>query len=984
MPVNPVGNPNTVPLLGDAACIEEQELVAQPVPFATSSLQSQKAPVAPSFIGRAKEKLKNGLGVIKALCLMVYHQKTSFQSALFDAVANKDRGYVRGLITLGVDLNARLKEAQRNGRGIRTELSIACDQNDIPMMLLLLKNGAQPHLPGQSLIGHLISEKKLETAKKLIEEMPSLINERFSLESNTNLMLACKLYKKLRLNGVRNAGLTLEDKEALRKERLAPIYTFLKFLIENGAILSPNQSTQESIKELFQIALSGAPELALQLLEDGLVTLDQVDKSEANLFLIAKCGSLSLLQKFIEGTEDLDINKKDAQGLSLFYHACQNKSPEIALYMARTGRAEALFTVPQSPDSPPKHVNLLRVALKNGWSDVAEALLIHYDEEGCAQVRVKVSANLLGQESHLLNSCSSAVAEHGRTALHYAALLPAATPQASLQKLAIMQALITLGAKVDSEDVERQTPLHLVVEHGLHTECLFLLEKGASASAKNRQGKTPFQVALNARKAAMEVANEHQVKHENALENSDRVTADRYAALVQHYTTLAHNNQLCAALLIEEQDFEKPEVRSLNKLEYRLLVKEILALKTPEGKCKINPLALLTHSQGRCSAEIIKKIVEAYQAEGGDLKALDNNQASLVDYALEGEAYDLAVNLWHQGVPLNLEGVSNFKKMAEKFITAPFPEGSDHKKLDSFVFEAAKRGDVEILRLLADHDVDVAQYNEKGLFALHAAAEHGQLAAVKFFLEEKQIPYERPNPQGVLTPALHSALSVAHLEKTLEDRKIMVKDAPEVLQKKQEVVTYLIERFYTIESLNKLCDEDGNTALHAAVWYGNVPAFHALQARMNSNIQLQVRNKSKSNLLHLLCRAPQNEDHYELAKYLIEKGPGLKEQANMRNQTPKSLQTDNKVKNERIDELLLLSAVERGVIEAGRDIAGMVGSALSGLNQVFSDAQKSEAAMTAQEVGEVAVLAAEEAVKVVQGAAQGFQNLIAGIGLWNE
>ncbi len=61
----------------------------------------------------------------------------------------------------------------------------------------------------------------------------------------------------------------------------------------------------------------------------------------------------------------------------------------------------------------------------------------------------------------------------------------------------MIQTLLMAGADSDAKDIDGNTPSHFCAEYG-HQECLrFLLTRHPTLFAKNSEGKSPIDVAVN-------------------------------------------------------------------------------------------------------------------------------------------------------------------------------------------------------------------------------------------------------------------------------------------------------------------------------------------------------------------------------------------------------------------------------------------------------------------------------------------------------
>ncbi|CAD6197565.1 unnamed protein product [Caenorhabditis auriculariae] len=185
------------------------------------------------------------------------------------------------------------------------------------------------------------------------------------------------------------------------------------------------------------------------------------------------------------------LQTKDDSGRSVVHFAAVGGCVSIFQY--------ALLTDPGAADKPDDlGWTPLMIAASAGRTELvrylvglAQVNILHQNKNGQTSLHYAASKNhreilkiLLDAEADV-----NVADKYGATALHRAA--------SQGHELIVRLLLSQPRIKIDARDSEGNTPLHLACDENREEVALMLVHRGAIADMKNKEEKTPWQLALN-------------------------------------------------------------------------------------------------------------------------------------------------------------------------------------------------------------------------------------------------------------------------------------------------------------------------------------------------------------------------------------------------------------------------------------------------------------------------------------------------------
>ncbi|KAK7074366.1 hypothetical protein SK128_009451 [Halocaridina rubra] len=487
----------------------------------------------------------------------------------------------------------------------------------------------------------------------------------------------------------------------------------------------------------------------------------------------------------------------------------------------------------------------LHVAVAAGKADVVQELL---------NLERRKNGNIYG---HL-----SAKTEKHATPLHIAA---------HLGYVSILKILLNAGADVFSRDRDGDTPLHIATAAGkkdivqellnlkeygkeflvksiastndiqktpLHTAAHFgyidifkiLLDAGADVSAKDKDGYTPFLVAVAAGKK--DIVQEHLNMREETLYKLVNATNNALNTPL-HFS--AYNNDIEILKMLVNLDaniiaFDKNGATPLHiaiAADSYEVVQELLQFK----EIKENPTELLS------TTDNIQKTPLHYAAHRGHLKTLKLLLEAGADVTAKDEdgytALHVAVAAEKDVV---VQELVSFNKYKNENLT-DFINAKNNIQKTPLHF-AAHVGHVAILEILLDNGADMISKDKDGYTALHVGIAAGKVEVIQELLKfgkRRKINLEEflNATNNIQKTPLHFAAHTGHTE---------------ILLKLLDAGSNIIAE-----------DEDGYTPLHVAVAVGKVDAVQELlqfQKKRHGNLCdiLNVSNNAQKTPLHFAAR----------------------------------------------------------------------------------------------------------------------------------
>ncbi|MBL8174830.1 MAG: ankyrin repeat domain-containing protein [Bryobacterales bacterium] len=209
----------------------------------------------------------------------------------------------------------------------------------------------------------------------------------------------------------------------------------------------------------------------------------------------AKPSARAMQQAVVKGNTDvvnlladkgMDVRAKDADGESLL---------ELALRYRQRATAELLLARGAAVEDT-QRMKILRNAVLRGEPEVVELLLKQPSEADALLPDAAIKGHLAIVE--LLVKRGAGVSHRGQSGtfpLHEASLGG---------HVPVIQFLLDKGAAIDAADAESAaTALHVAASYGRREAVEALLARGADKGARNKAGKTPYQVALEADQSAI-------------------------------------------------------------------------------------------------------------------------------------------------------------------------------------------------------------------------------------------------------------------------------------------------------------------------------------------------------------------------------------------------------------------------------------------------------------------------------------------------
>lgn len=717
------------------------------IPQHASELVIQQPLKESSFGEQVLEFLKNIWGAFRSY----FSCDGACIEALLFAVENGDRGLVRGLLLRGVN------PSQTGGSG-ETPLQAAYNKNDVPMVLRLLKQGAKPVYTGSPILCHAIRQGNKKMISALVET------------------------EMVDLNASDRAGMTPLVLAYRRDD-----FDLMQELMQRGAV---HHFVENSCLNIFHKAVEDKKDaLALKLLEAGLVKVDPQSAEDQTAF--AKAMSFqngALVQAMV--AKGFSVNAKDLQGLTPLFHAFANKNQALALALAQHGAG--YIVLPKEGDA----VSLFMQAVKNGWSDVAAALL------GNTKKMLDEDAYLITTKTKkpaLYEDCRASVKASylnfqdagGMTALQHAC---------SQGDEVLALALIQAGANFKAEDGEEASVLQIACRQGLSKVVQAVMAQGISEAELSGALMAAYQgmhaADLAVRKgegASLAVYYQTRSLLLDLIQKVDvnPSAADSNAATVLHLAAADGDMQVVSEvmarggnLLVTDPSGRTPCQCALKAghMEVAAFLTSKGGLKTHEDLSKLSdkqysqfvqallkmgevpPMQFLYGALRRQDAALVEVLITACLKNRDNIAKVDTHKRSLADYALMAGDYARAVQLKRAGSPLNMELVNNLKNdpfhlVAMAFIT-PDPTTGKFTKAQNFIVAAATRGDGVLLKDLIAKGADLNAYNAQDMTPLHVAALKGNARAVATLLDAGADINASSTSSG-LTP-LHMACYKGH------------------------------------------------------------------------------------------------------------------------------------------------------------------------------------------------------------------------------
>ncbi|WP_299874547.1 ankyrin repeat domain-containing protein [uncultured Cocleimonas sp.] len=311
---------------------------------------------------------------------------------------------------------------------------------------------------------------------------PELANEEALKKCQANvkkkkLKASCKLYaKNFEIVGKpEDFGIVMgvEDyKKAIFKGNLVKI----KQYVETGSDV--NLTAKDGMSPIFIAAAKGDEDFFLMLVDKG-ANLQHKANDESNLLLAATLGENPNIIRFLLG-KGLDINAKGAEGNTPLHAAFKVYNKYLIGLLMQEGADASI----KNDDG--KTGNDLAKKMKVNLDNL-KTLDINRIDDGCTPVFDAAKyGDVIGiQKLAALKADMNVVCKYGMSSLSIAK-----------NNERFIKELLKLGADVNAQDEDDETPLMNAASHGMKdalSKSKLLLSLGADKSIKDKTGKTAYQ-----------------------------------------------------------------------------------------------------------------------------------------------------------------------------------------------------------------------------------------------------------------------------------------------------------------------------------------------------------------------------------------------------------------------------------------------------------------------------------------------------------
>ncbi len=591
-------------------------------------------------------------------------------------------------------------------------------------------------------------------------------------------------------------------------------------LIEAGADVHAQGRGKSTALHL--AALSGNEELANLLLEKGAFIDAETSSRQRPLHYTASGDQKDLAQLLISSGAEIDA--KDNRGQTPLHLAVINKHRDLAELLIFSGAdVNAVTDIGRTP----LHLATQLEQDADTWVDMllaagADAAIA--EERGVFPFDLAVQAGSADIARKLFAEEVDLELDPGRglRRLHRAA--------AGGQE-AMIELFLDLGADVNAQNHNQETPLHLAVYQGSTEVVSKLLAAGADPNLTDQQGTAPMHVAI------------------------DRHNLPLFQLLVDHGSdpNLPYRRDLPALLQVIDSAQAEPET-ALTMASALLEAGADLSVQDRQGRTPVQAAV----SYG------LNDFVVLLDAHGADLSIKDRHDRGLLHTAISRGHPDVVEYLLSKGANakeadrrgstlLHLAAKENQVQIAAHLLN----HGADLQALDdrgrSALHEAASSGNVEMIEWLLEQGLDVAARDSDGKTPVELAFERNQSEVVAMLTEggatifddlleaagsgeaeDVQRHLERGADLSAVDEVGNTALHLASAGGYLDVAEILIEAGIDVNARNQwqatplhyaagfghhDLVKFLVSRGAdeNVLELSHALDSEGNTALHYAV-----------------------------------------------------------------------------------------------------------------------------------------------------------------------
>ncbi|XP_057313101.1 serine/threonine-protein phosphatase 6 regulatory ankyrin repeat subunit B-like isoform X3 [Hydractinia symbiolongicarpus] len=660
-------------------------------------------------------------------------------------------------------------------------------------------------------------------------------------------------------------------------------YNIMKVLVENGAEV--DQTNLEGQTPL-HIACSEGDEQTVKYLHESKASGSIKDRRNRTAIHVAtETGNKQIIEMLIDKFHS-DINQRSKDGSTLVHLAAKCGHADVALYFVKRG-------VPiQMPNK--EGAVALHEAAKQGHVHVVRALIskgaltntLTKDKYTPLHTAVRYGKHLVVQ---ILLGIGASVNEQGgsknETALHLAAKLQRFSEQ-------VVEMLIKSGARINEENMEGDTALHVAIKHRNYPVVKMLIQNGAFVEVKNEAGETPLHLAIKYMTVAIALEIIDDMKKDMEVDafvkavndvNKEGETALHYCANIRPKIENKRTyTDLCKLLLDNHAELnlmtntteETPLhycCRGGNSDVLRMILggmtaKEASKASNQQNKGCWSPLLIACE---RGYAGVVRILLENHSRvdifdEYGKAAlhiACENGHLECAELLLEQKAYvNAKTKLGLTAV--SLASASGHNQLVELLITK---YGAAHDILAlnkrSALHLAAERGHLHACQTLLDLGADPMKTDLNEQASIHGAAENDNPQIVKMFLSKY------PELAGLINKEGNNCTHIAASKGSVEVMKALIKSDPTMAFAKNkgtgQMPIHLAAAGGHVEVLQLLInqgvpvadeDKDGMTPLHLAAKFGQRGSIDLLKGKIPFSI---VSNKTGFTPLHIAAEHDQ-------------------------------------------------------------------------------------------------------------------------------
>ncbi|MCA7010493.1 ankyrin repeat domain-containing protein [Wolbachia endosymbiont of Tribolium confusum] len=835
-------------------------------------------------------------GVVKLLVSngAKFNNEITYQGTpLHFAAQEGNLDMVRFLLDEGAEIESQDKDNKK-------PLHLAVEAGRLSVVKLLLDRGASVNvidMNSQTPLGLATKGDMIEILKKAELDQGLLINARGGNLDKVKDLIA------------QGANLETKDKDG-------------KIPLE----LAEQKGYTDIVEILKQTQLNLDRELLIAIEKEDLGKVKDNIRRGANVNAQSRLGWISVFWAIQKNNLSIvkllvnngaDINAKDNESWMPLHWAVQLGSLDVVKYLVERGaNVNALTADGRTPLDLAAQKNRVNVIefLKKAQLDLDKELLTAVQDgdlnkvEGLANqgaglntkgsndwtlLHFAASSNKFDIVKFLLDKNANIKAKdvYGNTPLHVAAQYDS--------KLEIVEFLLDKNASgINDVNNNGSTPLHVAIQGNKSSTVKFLLNKGASIQVKDKDGKTPLDLAkqegytnivqmIEQRQSDLDEELLTAVRDGNLNEVEDLVsqnanvnTRDIYSWTPLHWATFKDHLEIARFLMKKGADINAADKGPYGKKSIHVAAennsKDIIEFFLSKGvgindtdKQGYTPLH---YAAWRGRLEVAKFLIE----KGADMNAADtstagkkpihvaaeNNNRDIIEFLLsKGVSVDAADN--NGWTPLHYAASKDCLEVAKFLIEKGADINAENMYGKKPIQRAAENNSKNIVELLLSKGVSVNDADKNGWTPLHWASWGGHLDLVKYFIDKG-----------------------ANINTKGKDSKISLDVATD--QKHNDVVGYLKkaqlgEQLLTVVQVGNLKEVKDlvsqGAILNAQDRYGWTPLYFAVSSNRLDIVRYLIENGANINAKDKEGKTPlhwaSSNGKLDIAKYLIGKGANI-------------------------------------------------------------------------------------------------------------